>query len=560
MTKLKVFFWIGILTIIFFTRFYKLTTVPPSLTIDEVAIGYNAYSILKTGKDEWGSFTPVSFRSVGDYKSPTLIYLTVPFVYLFGLNELSTRLPVAIFSTISIFLFWYVVSRFVFSKIHTELSYLSTLVYALSPWLIPFSRSGFEATVALTFILANAIFIFQYNRTGRLAYFTGMFLFAYLSAITYHSTKVVVPLLNIFFLITEYSFFLTSVKRWYLQNKVYFFGTLILLACVTIFFVSNYIFGPGNSRAGMTFLSKDFDFTGGLLPRLSVHPFSALTSFLALVSFGFKRYLEYFSLNFYLGSSLGLATPGHPAQGVIYATEYLFLVIGFFGLIFRPSSFTSLFPDKFVLKVITAWFFISLLPASLTNNSQHPLRTMNLVPVVSILITAGIILVFSLLKKKYLKIVFVALVTFGYIWGGIRFVDYYAIHYPQELSEARSYGWKQMAIYAKEHHGEYDYVYVDPRFGTQGPYTFGVPYLYFLFYSQYDPSVYMNNPQRKLGGTNFENYLFTPLNWPEVDHTQNNLYIASPWSIPTELIGSKQQKLYVPFLNDSSGLYAISDK
>src|SRR5689334_16268177 len=87
----------------FFARFYQLTQFPPGLTIDEVAIGYNAYSILKTGKDEWGNFLPLSFRSVGDYKAPILIYLTVPFIALFGETEFAVRLPVAISSLISVF-------------------------------------------------------------------------------------------------------------------------------------------------------------------------------------------------------------------------------------------------------------------------------------------------------------------------------------------------------------------------------------------------------------------------------------------------------------------------
>lgn len=154
----------------------------------------------------------------------------------------------------------------------------------------------------------------------------------------------------------------------------------------------------------MTFLSKDFDYTGGLVPRFGTHPFADITTTIGLVSFWFKRYLEYFSLNFYLGTSLGLATPGHPAQGVIYAVEYLFLVFGFFGLIFKRDYFVSIFTDKFVPKIITAWFFVSLIPASITNNSQHPLRTMNMVPVISLLIAVGIFLVFNLLNKNILRL------------------------------------------------------------------------------------------------------------------------------------------------------------
>ena len=42
-----------------FFRLYQLGDVPPSPDWDETALGYNAYSISKTGKDEYGIFMPL---------------------------------------------------------------------------------------------------------------------------------------------------------------------------------------------------------------------------------------------------------------------------------------------------------------------------------------------------------------------------------------------------------------------------------------------------------------------------------------------------------------------
>ena len=83
-------------------RFYSFTNNPPGLNIDEVSVGYNAYSILKTGRDEHGQFLTLAFKSVGDYKPPMSIYLTIPSIALFGLNEFGVRFPAAFLSTISI--------------------------------------------------------------------------------------------------------------------------------------------------------------------------------------------------------------------------------------------------------------------------------------------------------------------------------------------------------------------------------------------------------------------------------------------------------------------------
>src|SRR5260221_9154250 len=98
-----IFFLLLIVGLAFTLRFYNVSDNPPALSWDEVSIGYNAYSILKTGKDEHGRFLPLdTFIAYGDYKPPLAIYLTVPFVAVFGLNELSVRLPSVLFGTMTV--------------------------------------------------------------------------------------------------------------------------------------------------------------------------------------------------------------------------------------------------------------------------------------------------------------------------------------------------------------------------------------------------------------------------------------------------------------------------
>lgn len=65
-----------------FLRLYKLTLIPPSLNWDETSIAYNTYSILNIGKDEWGQFLPLHFKSCGEYKQPVQIYGSIPGNYL----------------------------------------------------------------------------------------------------------------------------------------------------------------------------------------------------------------------------------------------------------------------------------------------------------------------------------------------------------------------------------------------------------------------------------------------------------------------------------------------
>lgn len=100
-----------ILVLSFFLRTYKINTNPPSLDWDEASIGYNAYSLLKTGADEYGYKLPLSIRSFGDYKPPVYIYLDVPSVAFFGLNETGVRFPSALFGFLSVLVIYLLVKE-----------------------------------------------------------------------------------------------------------------------------------------------------------------------------------------------------------------------------------------------------------------------------------------------------------------------------------------------------------------------------------------------------------------------------------------------------------------
>ncbi|MDP2918230.1 MAG: glycosyl transferase, partial [bacterium] len=67
----KVFLWaiFGIfLAGSLFIRFWRFGEIPPGLNRDEASIGYTAYSLLKSGADEYGRPWPLSIQSFGDWK------------------------------------------------------------------------------------------------------------------------------------------------------------------------------------------------------------------------------------------------------------------------------------------------------------------------------------------------------------------------------------------------------------------------------------------------------------------------------------------------------------
>ena len=88
---ITIIFIFAILLVGIYVYFYKLGEIPKGFYIDEALPGYNAYSILKTGKDEYGKYLPLVFRFYGSYNPPLYTYFTVLSVKVFGLNIFSVR-------------------------------------------------------------------------------------------------------------------------------------------------------------------------------------------------------------------------------------------------------------------------------------------------------------------------------------------------------------------------------------------------------------------------------------------------------------------------------------
>ena len=78
--------------------------MPPSPSLDEVSIGYNAYSILTTGKDEYGYRLPLLLRAYDDWRPSMYVYIVIPFVKFMGLSSLAVRFPSIILSLFAVYL------------------------------------------------------------------------------------------------------------------------------------------------------------------------------------------------------------------------------------------------------------------------------------------------------------------------------------------------------------------------------------------------------------------------------------------------------------------------
>ena len=192
-----------IILIAIFFRFYNLSNVPPQPTVDEVSIGYNAYSILKTGADEYGTKFPILLRAYDDWRPALYVYLVVPFIALFDLTVLSVRLPSVILSTLSIIAVYFLLRELFRSKEKSHFSFqdpassvplLTSLLLAISPWHIYISRLGHEVNASYAFFIFGLLFFFRFINKEKWNLYLSALFFA-LSFNSYQSTKLVVPLI-----------------------------------------------------------------------------------------------------------------------------------------------------------------------------------------------------------------------------------------------------------------------------------------------------------------------------------------------------------------------------
>ncbi|MCL4417015.1 MAG: glycosyltransferase family 39 protein, partial [Actinobacteria bacterium] len=128
-----------VLVVAFFFRFYQLGNIPSGLFNDEANTGYDSYSILLTGKDQWGTLLPFSnFKGFGDYPPPIYRYLTTIPIFLFGLSEFSVRFISALAGLLSIGVLYLLTKKLFNDKI----AIFSSLMFAIMPWAIGLSRVG----------------------------------------------------------------------------------------------------------------------------------------------------------------------------------------------------------------------------------------------------------------------------------------------------------------------------------------------------------------------------------------------------------------------------------
>jgi 4-amino-4-deoxy-L-arabinose transferase-like glycosyltransferase len=178
--------------------FYKLSEIPSGFYIDEALPGYNAYSLLLTGKDEFGKNLPMFLRFSGSFNPPLFAYLVVPSIAIFGLNIFAVRAPSALAGLVSGFAVYLLLKNSHFLKRKVSV-FWGFLFFVISPWIILYSRVGYEASLAFLLFAAGCLFLWLgIAKPKRLILAT---IFLSLSTFAAHAERFLIPMVIVGFVL-----------------------------------------------------------------------------------------------------------------------------------------------------------------------------------------------------------------------------------------------------------------------------------------------------------------------------------------------------------------------
>jgi len=482
MFKSKINWWLGVILVLgLLIRIYGLNTLPYGADADEVSWGYNAYSILKTGRDEYGVRFPLIFKAFGDQKLPVFTYAVVPFVKVFGLNNFAVRFPGVAIGTLLIGLIFLLLRELKFTK---EISLLGSLITALSPWTIFLSRIfGYDSATGLFFYTLGIYLALKGIRKN----FRKFLIFSALSfALTWYSyiayrliTPLTLGLLVLVFL--RRKFWPTKLG---IQMLGVFFITIIPLLVSTLS-------GSANNRLnqvsktpimGMILeIDENRYFCTNYLSRPLCNILdNKIEHFTRTVVY---RYIQTFSPNYlFMQGEAGYKFLNVDHYGLFYFMLLPFYLLGMGYYIHRLFIKKASSQDLLLL----GGLLITPLAALLVGDPQK-VRLSALFPFLIIVIVQGISLFGKWIPydslKKNINILTALMIIFN---TGIFIFDFLIIHLHKEEFYYRGHDIELMRFLKSE--GKNKEVYIK---------SVGEPIIFYAYVDQTDPEYFQKNVQRE---------------------------------------------------------------
>ncbi len=504
-------------------RLYKLDTYP-AINADEAAIGYNAYSLIETGLDEHGNPWPVHFQSFNDWKPGLIFYLVIPTIKLLGLTALGIRLIPALLGIGTVFTLYFLVYELFRNKYQ---ALAASFVLAISPWHIHFSRGAWETNVATFFIISGTLFFVKSSRKS--IFFIPSAIFFALSLYTYHSARILTPLLGLFLVLIY--------NKHFRQKKRHIFLSGLLLLIIVLPLVLDF-FGPaGLSRASGVGLFAD---SGPIhkineqrrhhnthLPSVSRVFHNKATTF----AFAFmENWSRHFDGSFLFINGDEIERNKVPEMGQLHLFELITIGTALIAIAKAPNKSWAL---------VFTWLLLSPIAASLTFQSPHALRAQAMSVPLAIVSGFGLykILVAPRPAKLHGTLVkwgVVGSIAIIIIWSLAYYLQMYYVHMAKKYPFSSQYGVSELFNYINVYKNDYKKIIITDRYDQ--------PYILALYYLNFPPEKFQNShnlsSKDEFGFStvrNFGQFSFRSIGFEEdLENHKDALIIGTDEEIPDE--------------------------
>lgn len=476
-------------------------TIPGGLNQDEASIGYDAYSILHYGIDRNGITLPIHLIAWGSGQNALYAYLSMPFIYLFGLTPLSVRMVSILFGLVGMVIF-YLVAKQMFKR--ESAAAAAAFLIVICPWHIMMSRWALESNLFPTLVLLAVFFLFKAVRQPR--WLIGFTITLAASLYAYGTAYFFVPVFGLGVLTL-----LIVTKTFRLRVLLWNSAVLILLAApIGLFLLIN--------RFHMSTLQFLFSIPKLTVPRVEQVSTAFEGNALSMIAHHFKPFLK-----MYLTQTDGLLWNAMPKFGYMYPLALPLIGIGILYGIYQIIKHF-----RVETAIIAIWFGTALLMTLITDVN---INRINIIFYPTVFLTAaGLMWLHK--QIKYSFVIVVAAFSIFFVF----FCAQYFTSYSKQISPLFFESFGEAVQYASDETEGRIYVTDDVM----------MPYIFVLFYEKIDPRQFIDTVDYVNPGAAFQfvrsfgRYYFEQ---PQLRPNEDAVYIFSnSAAIPSEDSGCKIKK------------------
>lgn len=473
-------------------RSIGLNDNPSGFFRDEASKGYTSYCLMTTGQDMSGSLYPLFVKEHERTTSSLYQYITIPFLYGFGLTEFAVRLPACLAGTLSVLVGYLIAKRWWGSAA----GLWAAAFICLSPWSLLLSRWANQSILLSLWVPLAVYFLFRKDKISAIDSILAA-LFFILALYTYATARLMAPVLAV---VLSMVLILTSKDKKTLIIPLSCMGAFFLLGAFPMAY--HLVSQPEASASRLSDISI---FDG--------QPFSSLM--MEFVS----NYFTHLSPSFlFINGDVNLR---HNTLSFGQVHWYLapLLIAGVIQAFLRRSR-TDV--------VLLVWLFCFPLAAACTRESiPHGLRSIYAVPVIQLMSVNGLlalkdwrVLFDQHISPKLVRALLLIWMAVFVLFPAIYLYDLFA-RYPIYSAPDWEYGYRDAVDWWEENWLPQKRVVVTGIAQN--------PEIFFLFYSRYIPQRYF--PNKKI-----DRVEFLPMG-QSVDATYSfqgeaTIYLTRPFELP----------------------------